>query len=229
MEVGIAYQDKAMVALETAKKYVNPFGVFVTGIDRDESAGSDDGSFKGSKVFSYTGAVMTLPTGVQVVSENNYGRPDEALNYIKRMTRTFSYAFPGSIYEVSPDYGMVTQAWNIYGYAVPIVEQFFGIQPDARNRKVIIDPQMPSTWETASLENVMIGDNAISILFDVKDGKQLVKIDQTADWNIVLRLPKSETSKVDGTIGSMGIMDVPELSYYEISSADPSIEVLYTK
>src|SRR5690606_18665359 len=78
MEMGIADSTKAITALDNAKKFTNSFGMFVTGIDRDESAGKDFGSFKGSKVFSYTGAVMTLPTGVQAISENNYGRPDEA-------------------------------------------------------------------------------------------------------------------------------------------------------
>ncbi|MDC8003463.1 glycogen debranching protein [Aureisphaera galaxeae] len=217
MEVGIAPEDKAIKALNTAEKFVNPFGVFVTGIDRDESAGSDDGSFQGSKVFSYTGAVMTLPTGVQIVSENNYGRPDKALNYMKRMTRTFSYALPGSIYEVSPDYGMVTQAWNIYGYAVPIVEQFFGIQPDAANKKVFIKPQMPSSWDDAALENVQVGDNEISVYFTNKNGVTEVRVTQTQDdWEIVVQLPKVEGSSfsVDGTRISSEVSP----SYYRISS-----------
>ncbi|HSH20930.1 MAG TPA: hypothetical protein VLA03_10780, partial [Draconibacterium sp.] len=39
MEMGIADQEKAKKALKTAESFVNPFGVFVTGIDRDESAG----------------------------------------------------------------------------------------------------------------------------------------------------------------------------------------------
>jgi glycogen debranching enzyme len=131
-------------ALGTGSRFVNPFGVFVTGIDRDETAGRDEGSFAGSKkIFSYTGAVMTLPTGVQAVSENNYGRPDEALGYLRRMTRSFSYALPGSIYEVSPDYGMMTQAWNLYSYAVPVVGQFFGIQPAAHRRTVYLRPRCP--------------------------------------------------------------------------------------
>lgn len=191
MQVGIAPPDKALKALTTAEKYVNPFGMFVTGIDRDESAGSDEGSFKGSKIFSYTGAVMTLPTGVQVVAENNYGRPDQALNYLKRMTRTFSYALPGSIYEVSPDYGMMTQAWNIYSYAVPIVEQFFGLQPDAAHKRVVITPQMPSEWNEASLENVQVGNNEISVYFSKKDGKTTIQVVQTQpDWEIEIKVLK---------------------------------------
>ncbi|GAB5399728.1 MAG: hypothetical protein Aureis2KO_13130 [Aureisphaera sp.] len=217
MEVGIAPKDKAIKALNTAEKFVNPFGVFVTGIDRDESAGSDDGSFQGSKIFSYTGAVMTLPTGVQIVSENNYGRPDKALNYMKRMTRTFSYALPGSIYEVSPDYGMVTQAWNVYSYAVPIVEQFFGITPDAANKRVIIKPQMPTSWNEASLENVMVGDNEVSIHFSKKEGTIRVEVIQTMDdWEVVVQLPKVDNSSFFVEGAQISSEETP--SYYRISS-----------
>ena len=163
MEMGIADPAKAQQALETARKFVNPFGVFVTGIDRDETAGKELGSFKGSKLFSYTGAVMTLPTGVSAVAENQYGHPDEALDYLHRMGRSFSYASPGSIYEVSPDYGMFTQAWNLYGYAVPVVQQFFGIQPMAANKQIIIQPLMPAAWSFARLDKVKIGQNQVSI------------------------------------------------------------------
>ena len=204
MEMGIADQDKALVALETATKFVNPFGVFVTGIDRDESAGSDDGSFKGSKIFSYTGAVMTLPTGVQIVAENNYGRPDKALNYLQRMTRSFNYAFPGSMYEVSPDYGMITQAWNIYGFAVPIVQQFFGIQPDAARKEVIIRPNMPKAWDDAALENVIVNENTVSLFYKKRGKRTSIKAKQTkTDWNLKLvfkNLPPTALEVRKGTI-----------------------------
>ncbi|NAY91958.1 glycogen debranching protein [Muricauda sp. JGD-17] len=199
MEMGIADSAKAITALDTAKKFTNPFGVFVTGIDRDDSAGKDLGSFKGSKVFSYTGAVMTLPTGVQAIAENNYGRPNEALDYLNRMTRTFSYALPGSMYEVSPDYGMMAQAWNIYSYAIPIVQQFFGIMPLAHKKIVVIEPQMPDAWDRAQLENVKISDNAVSILYH-KDGNNLkIEVNQSnPDWTIQLILPKNNYSIVTG-------------------------------
>lgn len=199
MEMGIADSTKAILALDNAKKFTNPFGVFVTGIDRDETAGDDSGSFKGSKVFSYTGAVMTLPTGVQAVAENNYGRPDQALDYLKRMSRSFSYALPGSIYEVSPDYGMMTQAWNIYAFAVPIVNQFFGIKPLAHNKTIIIEPQMPKEWDTASLENVKVGDNEISIWHTKSKETHQIKIQQTkTDWKIKLVLPQGEYMASEG-------------------------------
>ncbi len=108
METGIADPEKAKIALATGQKYTYPFRVFVTGIDQDKQAANEDGTFSGRKIFSYSRAVMTLSTGVQAIGENNYGNPDRALDYPKRMTRRFGFALPGSIYEVSPDYGMFT-------------------------------------------------------------------------------------------------------------------------
>lgn len=193
MEMMIADSTKAIKALETASKFTNPFGVFVTGIDRDESAGADEGSFQGSKVFSYTGAVMTLPTGVQAVAENNYGRPGKALEYLRRMSRTFSYALPGSMYEVSPDYGMITQAWNIYSFAIPVVQQFFGIRPMASEKRVVIRPQMPDAWEWASLKNVHIAGNEVSVFFERGEEGSSFRVLQTIPgWKISLHLPETE-------------------------------------
>ena len=168
----------------------------------DESAGEDEGSFQGSKVFSYTGAVMTLPTGVQAVAENNYGRPDQALDYLKRMTRSFSYALPGSMYEVSPDYGMMAQAWNIYAFAVPVVRQFFGIDPMASGKEVRIHPRMPGSWDHASLEDVLIGDNRISIHYQ-KDGSLItLRVLQQQDWKLQIALDGTTASEVTVLQGS---------------------------
>ncbi|MCM4158028.1 glycogen debranching protein [Gramella sp. AN32] len=192
METKVADPEKAKTALKTAETYTNPFGVFVTGIDRDESFKSDLSGFKGSKMFSYTGAVMTLPTGVQAIAENNYGNPDMALEYLKRMTRSFSYALPGSIYEVSPDYGMITQAWNIYSFAIPIVEQFFGIQPNAAKKIVSIQPQMPSAWNKASLENVLMKDNEVSVYYEKNDNIMSLKILKTnVSWIVEFTVPEN--------------------------------------
>lgn len=202
MEMGIADHDKALLALDKAAKFVNPFGVFVTGIDRDDAAEYEDGSFIGSKVFSYTGAVMTLPTGVSVIGENNYQRPDKALEYMKRMTRSFSFALPGSIYEVSPDYGMMSQAWNLYSYGVPIVTQFFGIQPEAHRQKVHLNPKLPSDWNDVSIERVPVGSNELSVAYQRTSNTFEALIQQTEkDWDLVFHIPLGEweSLEVDGT------------------------------
>lgn len=140
---------------------------------------------------------MTLPTGVQAVAENNYGNPDQALDYLKRMTRSFSYALPGSMYEVSPDYGMMAQAWNIFSFGVPIVEQFFGIQPMVSAKRIVLQPQMPEAWPEAALNNVLVGENSVDLTYS-KDAEGLMtfRAEQASeDWTLIFPLPENLTEQ----------------------------------
>ncbi|WP_255079586.1 glycogen debranching protein [Lacihabitans sp. CCS-44] len=204
MEMGIANAEKATKALETAKKFTNPYGMFVTGIDRDETAGTEEGSFvTNRKIFTYTGAVMTLPTGVQAVAENNYGRPDEAYSLLKRMMKSFSFALPGSIYEVSPDFGMFSQAWNMYAFGEPIIKQFFGIKPLAHLKTIHISPLLPSKLTEGKIEKVDIADNIIDMSFFQKTDSQSFDISQKySNWKLVFSQPKGKFSvwKLNGKI-----------------------------
>ncbi len=227
MEMGIADPEKAKKALKTAESFVNPFGVFVTGIDRDESAGTDEGSFKGSKSFSYTGAVMTLPTSVLAIAENNYGHPDKALDYLKRMTKSFSYAFPGSMYEVSPDYGMITQAWTIYGYAIPIIQQFFGIQPMASKQTITIKPQMPSAWTNASLENVEVADNIVSILYSASGNEVELKVNQVnTNWTLEIVIPKIDLENYEVDHSQIVIEESDETISFKTTQSETIIKLI---
>lgn len=183
MEMAIADTAKALKALATAREYTSRFGMYVTGIDRDEER---EQSSKW-EVFSYVGAVMTLPTGVQAIAEANYGNIGESYEYIKMLSNSFGYALPGSMFEVSPDYGMIVQAWNIYAAAVPVVEHYFGIKPKAYNKQVTIRPQMPDSWENASLENVQIGNNSLSIIKETVGATVNYTIEQQqTDWKLEL-------------------------------------------
>ena len=193
MEMNFADEDKALIALETAKKFTSQFGVYATGIDKDTRENANNKNVEREAAFSYESAVMPMNTGVLAVSENNYGRPNEALDYIKKATTTFSYAYPGGMYEVSPDFGMMNQTFNNYAYGVPIVNQFFGIDPQAAKKKVVIKPQMPETWDNASLENVLIADNTISVYYTKSDGLLTLKVEQeNSDWEVEIILPKEE-------------------------------------
>lgn len=182
LEVGVATPQNAQTALKTARKYTNRFGMYVTGIDRAEN---QEAASKW-KAFSYVGAVMTLPTGVQAISEARYGNPDRALEYLKMLDNGFSFALPGSMYEVSPDYGMIAQAWNIYAVATPIIEHFFGVAPNAPGRKVNFRPNMPTGWEEVKLENLIVGDNKLS--FEKTKTGYLITQSQP-DWTIELIIP----------------------------------------
>lgn len=201
MEVGVADPDKALLALDTGRRYTNPFGVYVTGIDRTERQTGDLDS-PNWQTFSYVGAVMTLPTGVQAIAEARYGRTEQAYDYLKMLAQSFSYALPGSMYEVSPDYGMMAQAWNLYSVAVPIVQHFFGIQPHAYDNHITVRPRMPTDWSNASLSNLPIGNNTLSIAKTTSSNRVTYTLEQQqGDWTIDFRLPPLEnaTLQVNGT------------------------------
>ncbi len=192
MEVGVADRDKAIRALDTGRRYVNPFGVYVTGIDRQEVDDVDSLGSPKWKTFSYVGAVMTLPTGVQAISEARYGRPDRAYEYLKMLINSFSYALPGSMYEVSPDYGMIAQAWNVYAVAVPIVQYFFGVQPRAYDQHVVLRPRMPESWDDAELRRLPVGENVIDFSKETVDDTIVYYISQDMpEWTVELRLPSA--------------------------------------
>lgn len=218
LEVGVATPQHALQALETARQYTNRFGMYVTGIDRDEN---QEESSKW-KAFSYVGAVMTLPTGVQAISEARYGRPDRALEYLKMLENGFSYALPGSMYEVSPDYGMIAQAWNIYAVATPIIEYLFGIRPKAYEQQVTIQPNLPSDWGEAKLENLRIGDNALD-LEKITNG-YVIRQSQP-EWKVILIL--DDTSRTI-TINDENVAVSPDengLITLELTGAKSVVEI----
>ena len=204
METGLADPEKALAALKTGEKFRNKFGMYVTGIDRSEN--SDKAESYAAKVgkseFTYTGTVMTLPTGVQAISENNYNHPDQAYDLVQRMIRTFSFALPGSMYEVSPDYGMMTQAWNSYAFEVPVIQQFFGIQPLAYKKEIYLQPSWPNSLSSGSIKNVEIGDNSLTMSYEHQAKKSTYELLQTKPWTLYFS-PKTGTYKrwvLDGEI-----------------------------
>lgn len=206
LETGIANKEQAIKALNTAKQFSNGFGMYVTGIDKNQKRDLQEYSYAaavGKNDFTYTGTVMTLPTAVQIIAENNYGRPNEAFELLKRVNKTFSYALPGSMYEVSPDYGMMTQAWNVYAFGEPIVKQFFGIKPFAFNRQIIAAPQLPIALTNGSIDHVVVGENQVSISFKhVQNNLEFAVSQNSSDWEILFQQPvgKYKTWKLNGVI-----------------------------
>ncbi|MGB5358038.1 MAG: glycogen debranching protein, partial [Eudoraea sp.] len=84
---------------------------------------------------------------------------------------------------------------NIYSYAIPIVQQFFGILPKASEKRIRIKPQMPTEWQNASLENVEVSNNTISLFHSTQKNTKYLKVFQTNEnWTLEVVLPKNENS-----------------------------------
>jgi glycogen debranching enzyme len=143
MEVGIVPPERARAALDKIRREnVGEYGPYLSAVDRQ--------------------AMMTIATGVQAVSEGRYGRTDQAMWYMDRIVQTFGRTLPGSISEMMPDYGCFVIAWTSYGIVVPLIEQVFGIEPDAPARSVVFDPHVPSGWKQMGIDALPVGTNTIS-------------------------------------------------------------------
>jgi len=169
METGIAPRARAIQLLDKIRREdVGAYGPFLSAVNR--------------------GAMMTISTGVQAVSEANYGRTAEALWYVNKIAQTFNRRSPGSISEMMPDYGCFTIAWTSYGIVLPLIQHVFGIQPDAMSKTVVFDPHVPAGWEDMSIENLPIGTN----VFSFSRGKTARGVEYSVEakddeWNVIFK------------------------------------------
>jgi hypothetical protein len=187
LEEGMADKSKALEALKHIDFFTNKYGMYISGIERPDNIRIDEGAFKHDKQFNYNRAVMPVATANLAIAACRYGKPDAALHYIHTILNSFSFATPGTLYEVSPDYGMFVQAWNIRGLNIPLIQYFFGIDPMAYKKEITLRPNFPTTWGNASIKNVIIGDNLLSYSYRKLPGtvEYIVKVTQP-QWTVKL-------------------------------------------
>jgi hypothetical protein len=171
MEEGMTDTLRAKQILRNASFFTNKYGGYITGIERPDDITLDERKFQKDSVFTYDRAVMPGVTSGLAVAAITYGMPDTALMYVHKTINSFSYATPGTIYEVAPDYGMFVQAWNVTGINIPLIQYFFGIKPEAYKKEMTVRIQMPSTWNNAELKKLIIGNNRFSVIYSRMNNK----------------------------------------------------------
>lgn len=169
MESGIADEEKGRRALERMRssEFIGDYGTYLSGLYQNE--------------------IMTISTGAHAVAEAVYGNADAALDLLQRMMRTFSMALPGSMNEMSPDYGCAVQAWTVYAMAVPLIRHFVGIKPLAHLRTVHMTPLIPSAWEgkKVSLKQLRIGDALLDVMLRSEQGNMHAEIANPSGYKVV--------------------------------------------
>ena len=177
MEMGIAPRARAIPLLDRIRNEdVGEYGPYLSAVDKQ--------------------AMMTISTGVQAVSEANYGRTDQALWYVDKIVQTFNRKLPGSISEMMPDYGCFVIAWTSYGIVLPLIQHVFGIEPDAMNKTVVFNPHLPTGWEDMSIEDLPVGTNLVSFS-RAKTGRGIeyrVEAKRTG-WSFILKGKASPGAK----------------------------------
>ena len=167
LEALIADERQANLALEkvNSEAYVGDWGMYVSGLEQTR--------------------IMTISSGSLIHANLKYNKPDEAYNIIKKVMRTFSMYLPGSISEMSPDYGCFVQAWSAYAMISPVITGFMGITVDAGKKEITIAPQLPSGWDYAELKNMAVGDNEIDVKIKRDgDGYKIETNAKFSGWNI---------------------------------------------
>jgi glycogen debranching enzyme len=177
LETGIAPRARAIRLLDKIRRENSgEYGPYLSAVDRQ--------------------SMMTISTGAEAVAEAEYGRIDDAMWYLNKIVQTFNRVSPGSMSEMMPDKGCFTIAWTSYGIVVPLVEHVFGIQPDAANRTIVFDPDLPTGWEDISIEDLPVGTNLVSFS-RTRTAKGVVYAIEAKErgWTFILRTRASPAAK----------------------------------
>lgn len=177
MEIGIAPVEKAERALTRMRQddFIGRYGMYLDALTQR--------------------AMMTINTGVMAVSQAMYGNADEALRLLEKIFDTYSLATPGSISEMSPDYGCFVQAWTVYGPMLTVVKCFFGIDPRASEGKIVLSPCMPEKWGNAQISNVRVLDGTIDVKYEKTASGVRLTVKNTTSYPVSVEM-KNE-SKVE--------------------------------
>lgn len=183
MEMGIAPRDKADRALRKlhTSQFIGPDGMYLSGVYRD--------------------AQMTISTGVMAVAQARYGYADRALELLHRMFGTFGRIAPGSLAEMSPDYGCFVQGWTAYAAAVPVVRYFFGLQPQAvpcSENQLVLRPCMPEDWPEATLRETPVLDGELTLHFERNNGKNTYRGSFTGKAAVLFAVLPGKHIEIDG-------------------------------
>ncbi len=198
MNTGIADEARTKKMLEHASFFTNKFGEYIAGIERPDKVTIDEKRFKKDSVFTYNRAVMPAATSGLTSAAARLGMSETALMYMHKTINSFSFATPGTIYEVSPDYGMFVQAWNVTGINTPLIHDFFGVEPNTYQKEITIHLRMPKNWNYAKLNDLLIGNNKLSIDYKKRNAQITCKVRSTeSGWKIRFVVEGAKTALVN--------------------------------
>ena len=199
---GIADRDKALQMLDEVSFFTNKFGIYVAGIARPDDITLEECSVADrlNGDFNYNEAIMQGATSSLAIAECQYRGFESARKYIRQILNNFSFATPGTTYEVSPDYGMFVQAWNVSGYNIPLIHYVFGVDPMAYKKEINIKTDIPEDWEYAKLDNLLVGNNQLSIDYQKSGQQKSFVISCTENgWNLHFTIPVNcKSIKING-------------------------------
>ncbi|MBI2864558.1 MAG: hypothetical protein HYX94_08355 [Chloroflexi bacterium] len=147
METGIAEPAKGLRSLDRIEReWVNQWGMVHT---REKE-----------------NLVWTLPTGVLALAEFRYGRGELGTKLLASITKTLNHGPLGTYKELIPEGLCFVQLWSPAIFLQGTIEGMFGVQPRADLDRAEIVPAIPSDWQFAQLNGLVIGEHVLDIRFE---------------------------------------------------------------
>jgi len=174
-EVGIADREKGLEALaRISQGWINEWGMVHT---------------KGTER-----TVWTLPTGVLAQAEFNYGNVEMGTRLLGDIAETIDHGMLGAFSELIPQGGDFMQLWSSAMFLKGITEGIFGLKPLASEHELSLSPELPSSWQNATLTNVKIGQSTVDISVERQDAGTKIMLTENGKipLKINLTLPSGE-------------------------------------
>jgi glycogen debranching enzyme len=144
LEVGLASPALAAQTLDTVQaQYLNQWGI-------KHTIGTDE-------------RVWTLPTAALSRAAYRYGEPELGFAMLQHIAQTLDHGSIGMFHELIPEGACFIQLWSSATFRRGIVEDLLGIQVNAGEHTLSIQPQLPAAWEFVRLENLSFGEHGVDV------------------------------------------------------------------
>jgi len=118
----------------------------------------------------HQGSVWPLFTGWTAMAEYRTGRPLEGYAALQHNVELTWAQDPGSVTEVLSGRfyqplgrSSAHQLWSSAMVLAPALRGLFGVEADALHHTLMVNPQLPATWDHVRLDNVLVGDTLFSL------------------------------------------------------------------
>lgn len=118
----------------------------------------------------HQGSVWPLFTGWTAMAQYRSGRPLEGFDALQHNVDLTWAQDLGSVTEVLSGRfyqplgrSSTHQLWSSAMVLAPALRGLFGVEADAPHHALLVNPQLPATWDHTSLDNVLVGDALFSV------------------------------------------------------------------
>ncbi|MFH0989690.1 MAG: DUF4960 domain-containing protein [bacterium] len=176
------------------------------------------------------GSIWPLFTGWTALAEYSMDRPIQAYNHLQSTIALSTLFSAGSVPEVLHGEQFQLsgvcphQCWSETMVLLPILEGMLGLKINAIEKSITLKPAFPSQWKYASVKNMLIGSNRLSLSFEriqerttykfSLDGPDDLIIHLIPHFNLGTRITKIQIGKrkVFGRRSISRYQDLPNLT-----------------